>query len=256
MGLKYPDPESSNLKEDPDGKPYGGWKGVDLDCTLAEYHGFSPHYEVGGPIPRMVARVKQWLSEGIEVRIVTARVGPLAYEQEKARELIEAWCEEHIGVRLPVTHEKDYQMWELWDDRVVQVERNTGRRVDGLEEECPTVSESLMEEVGLLNEHLTFGIEEMTATHEEEDSSLLEAARRGVLRNQIEEVAKYNVCVNHALQAHRQGQCTFDEAMMISVLSFCKVVDHLVESEASSKALECSDSECRNRKLKEVQVIK
>ena len=33
-----------------------------------------------------------------------------------------------IGV-WAVTCEKDYLMHELWDDRVVQVEKNTGRRL-------------------------------------------------------------------------------------------------------------------------------
>ena len=37
----------------------------------------------------------------------------------------------HFGVVLPVTNVKDWHMLELWDDRAVQVEPNTGRRVDG-----------------------------------------------------------------------------------------------------------------------------
>jgi hypothetical protein len=40
------------------------------------------------------------------------------------------WCEEHIGVRLPITCTKDYGMVELWDDRAVQVIPNTGDRAD------------------------------------------------------------------------------------------------------------------------------
>ena len=111
-----------------------GWIGVDLDGTLAEYHGFVEDV-IGPPIPLMLARVKRWLAEGWEVRIMTARVGPLdtrlledtPTKIEKIRTMIEDWCEEHLGVRLQVTNEKDYNMMELWDDRAVQVEMNTGR---------------------------------------------------------------------------------------------------------------------------------
>jgi len=44
---------------------------------------------------------------------------------------IAAWCKLHIGQVLPLTCTKDYGMIELWDDRAVQVEMNTGRRMDG-----------------------------------------------------------------------------------------------------------------------------
>jgi hypothetical protein len=112
-----------------------GWIGVDLDGTLAEYHGWN--LEIGKPIPLMVERVKRWLAEGIEVRIVTARVGrpdPLHVintpeKIEEMRKSIMEWCERNLGQRLVVTHEKDYDMLELWDDRAVQVENNTGRCV-------------------------------------------------------------------------------------------------------------------------------
>lgn len=117
----------------------GGWIGVDLDGTLAQYDGWKDG-AVGEPIPMMLARVKQWLEQGIEVRIVTARVSLLrglseqvAYERMKdikrQRELIDAWCEKHVGQRLKVTNEKDFAMVMLWDDRCVQIECNTGRAV-------------------------------------------------------------------------------------------------------------------------------
>jgi FMN phosphatase YigB (HAD superfamily) len=118
-----------------------GWIGVDLDGTLAHYDGWKDG-AVGPPIPLMQARVKEWLAAGVEVRIVTARVSvpqglgqEAAYERMKdikrQRELIGAWCEEHLGQRLAVTNQKDFAMIELWDDRCVQVEANTGRRMDG-----------------------------------------------------------------------------------------------------------------------------
>lgn len=111
-----------------DGKPAnelheGSWIGVDLDGTLAHYDGWKGVSHIGEPIPAMVERVKRWCAEGKEVRIFTAR----AYNDLSALKWIYAWCEKHLGQRLRVTCEKDLKMYELWDDRSVCVERNTGR---------------------------------------------------------------------------------------------------------------------------------
>jgi len=107
-----------------------GWIGVDLDGTLAEYHG-RDNGKIGGPIPAMVERVKAWRAAGREVRIVTARVALGAgrtYSQiAQEHNQITDWCREYIGQELPVTASKDFMMLELWDDRVVHVEKNTGR---------------------------------------------------------------------------------------------------------------------------------
>lgn len=51
-----------------------GWIGVDLDGTLAEYNGWQGIDHIGKPIPKMVNRVKKWLSEGVQVKIFTARL--------------------------------------------------------------------------------------------------------------------------------------------------------------------------------------
>ena len=107
----------------------GAWIGVDLDGTLAEYHGWDPSNPgIGKPIPAMVERVKEWLAAGTEVKIMTARV---AHEigSAFAREEIEMWCIEHIGQKLDVTCTKDYAMICLYDDRCIQVEMNTGRLI-------------------------------------------------------------------------------------------------------------------------------
>lgn len=105
--------------------PTRGWIGVDLDGTLAMYHGWKGVEHIGAPIPAMVRRVKQWLAEGRDVRIFTARVCR-PEERERAVQAIETWCELHIGRKLPVTGEKDYAMAELWDDRCVPVVPNVG----------------------------------------------------------------------------------------------------------------------------------
>ena len=116
----------------------GGWIGVDLDGTLAEYHGWNDG-KIGPPIPAMVERVKRWLDEGKTVKILTARVSSsghysleskrfadaeFVFEQHKA---ILRWCIAVFGCPLEVTASKDFKMIELWDDRAVTVEPNTGK---------------------------------------------------------------------------------------------------------------------------------
>lgn len=110
-----------------------GWYGVDLDGTLAHYTNWRPDGSIGAPIPAMVARVQAWLAQGIDVRIVTARAALPAMPGEIPRfdlaqyARIQAWCEQHIGKRLPIQWWKDYSMIVLYDDRARQVELNTGR---------------------------------------------------------------------------------------------------------------------------------
>jgi hypothetical protein len=111
------------------------WIGVDLDETLATYTaGEGGLTVIGKPIPLMVERVKRWLDEGNDVKIMTARVSPFTCQvagenRDEVVKAIQDWTEEHIGKRLDVTCEKDHGMIELWDDRCVQVEPNTGRRI-------------------------------------------------------------------------------------------------------------------------------
>ena len=101
-----------------------GWIGVDLDGTLAHYDRWRGMEHIGAPVVPMLLRVRQWLADGRSVRIMTARVsGP---DHTSARSAIESWCLKHLGVVLPVTNAKDFDMLELWDDRAVQVYPNTG----------------------------------------------------------------------------------------------------------------------------------
>ncbi len=138
-----------------------GWLGVDLDGTLAEYDKFRGHEHIGAPIPAMVERVKALIASGFEVRIFTARVAEpvapftcdncedtgittwrdgrgrmirsrtcgqcAAATAPTPRQVVETWVLLHIGLPLKITNVKDQHMVELWDDRCVQVEKNTGR---------------------------------------------------------------------------------------------------------------------------------
>lgn len=105
-----------------------GWIGVDLDGTLAEYDGWRGPRHIGRPVPKMVAKVKRRLAQGQEVRIFTARVtgAQPGVSVDQIRAAIQDWTEEHLGKRLEVTNEKDWDMVEFWDDRARQVQTNTG----------------------------------------------------------------------------------------------------------------------------------
>jgi hypothetical protein len=115
-----------------------GWIAVDLDGTLAEYHGWVDGQGIGKPIPKMVDRVKIWLNEGKDVRIFTARAA-VAVGSEHAYPAIikeiEDWCRQHIGVVLPITCQKDFRMVELWDDRCKQIIPNSGTTIEEAYEE-------------------------------------------------------------------------------------------------------------------------
>ena len=105
-----------------------GWIGVDLDGTLAHYDHWRGPDHIGEPIPAMVGRVKQWLANGWEVRIFTARVSHDLNHVHHAwfLEALKAWLTRAGLPQLQATNVKDFQMVELWDDRAVQVVPNTG----------------------------------------------------------------------------------------------------------------------------------
>jgi hypothetical protein len=114
------------------------WIGVDLDGTVAIYTSWKRWDSIGEPIPKMVARIKAWLAEGIKVKIFTARVGletdtckisGETFTKEAMTAVVQRWTLKHIGKRLKVTATKDFAMRELWDDRAVQVVANTGNTI-------------------------------------------------------------------------------------------------------------------------------
>ena len=102
-----------------------GWIAVDFDGTLSVYQG---NFTVmGAPIPLMVNRVKAWLAAGHEVKIFTARVSHKDADKRQAVvDAIQAWCVQYIGRSLEVTNVKDFHCKAIYDDKAVQVMRNTG----------------------------------------------------------------------------------------------------------------------------------
>lgn len=98
------------------------WTAVDLDGTLARYTGWKGATQIGAPIPRMVRRIRRWVGHGKKVKLFTARA-----DDERAVNAIKAWLKDNDLPDLEITNIKDQHMTELWDDRAVAVERNTGK---------------------------------------------------------------------------------------------------------------------------------
>jgi hypothetical protein len=97
------------------------WIAVDLDGTLAWYDQNHDINIIGDPIEETLFRVKQWVAEGIEVRIFTARAAV-----EDMVQPVKDWLSKHDLPDLTVTNLRDNQLIQMWDDRCIQVETNTG----------------------------------------------------------------------------------------------------------------------------------
>lgn len=103
----------------------GKWIGVDLDGTLAKHDG-KPNSPIGKPLQPMLDRVKQWIEDGKEVRIFTARA-----DSSLQRVMIGRWLEDNGLPQLAITNTKDWEMQELWDDRAIRVKHNEGDPCSG-----------------------------------------------------------------------------------------------------------------------------
>lgn len=119
------------------------WVGVDLDGTLAHYTHWKGVTKIGKPIPKMVDRIKKMLDNGEKVKIFTARAN-----DPKAVEAIKKWL---VTIGLPeleVTNIKDQYMVSFYDDRAIQVVKNTGEIVGdqdiSLEEKLGIIAAGLL----------------------------------------------------------------------------------------------------------------
>ncbi len=103
-----------------------GWIGVDMDGTLA-YDDGDPSFSkpIGNPIQPMVKRIRHWLDCGFQVKIFTARTGFPGIEEK-----IHTWLKTECDLPpLEITNVKDGMCAQIWDDRAIQVIRNTGEPV-------------------------------------------------------------------------------------------------------------------------------
>ena len=94
------------------------WVGVDFDGTLATYDHYRGDDHTGDPVEPMVKLVRKLLHDGVDVRLFTAR---------KPHPALRKWMKEHLGVILPITNVKDPGMIVMYDDRAINVQRNTGK---------------------------------------------------------------------------------------------------------------------------------
>ncbi len=95
---------------------------MDLDGTLAKFQSWRGIGHVGKPIPDMMERVRRWRSEGIKVKIFTARA-----QYEDYLPPIRKWLKKQKLEDMEITNELDPYVLEIWDDRAIQVISNTGQ---------------------------------------------------------------------------------------------------------------------------------
>lgn len=117
----------------------GKWIGVDLDGTLAQYHG-NMGKRIGEPIAPMLEMVMALLASNIEVRIFTARASD-------ANQLpaIKGWLNRHGLGHCAVTNVKDFDCHLIVDDRAARAIWNQGQHCQG----CQGEAIRRMEQLGL-----------------------------------------------------------------------------------------------------------
>jgi hypothetical protein len=105
---------------------------TDFHKTLAEYDHENQHtedFDNMAPVEKMVNRVKTWLANGEKVTVFSAAANPENDWDGRIQRGIGDWTETHIGERLPVTAIKSADFTDMWDDKGVAVEPNTGKRL-------------------------------------------------------------------------------------------------------------------------------
>jgi len=122
---------NSELKEIfvKDIKARGGdpWIGVDLDGTLSHFDiEYREIFYIGPIIKPMRDRILNWISEGITVKIFTARVSYPMHNPKLITDHIQNWLETNGLPRLEITNVKDLDCFEIWDDIAKTVILNTG----------------------------------------------------------------------------------------------------------------------------------
>jgi hypothetical protein len=98
------------------------WLGVDLDGTLAYYAKWSGIEHIGEPISNIKELLLVLHSKGVNIKIFTARIA-----EKGAIKYIKQWLKNNDFPNWEITNIKDMHCVEIWDDRCVQVIRNTGK---------------------------------------------------------------------------------------------------------------------------------
>lgn len=101
---------------------------VDLDGTLAHYDGWKGVTHIGRPIESVVAAMKEAKEDGADIWIFTARVSSEEDGHHAAHYILD-WLKMIDFVADGITAIKHKFFTEFWDDRAIQVIRNTGEFV-------------------------------------------------------------------------------------------------------------------------------
>lgn len=106
------------------------WIGVDVDGTACMYVNYRLQGGMfGPPIPAMWERIRRWLASGkYDVKLFTARASVDYPGRDAEFAQLRRICVEQCGRELEITATKDFAMVQLWDDRAISVEMNTGYR--------------------------------------------------------------------------------------------------------------------------------
>lgn len=110
--------------------PHGQWLAVDLDGTLAQYHGWVSEEHIGEPVVSIVAAINARRAAGWKVAIFTARVSGDAGEAYRAEAAIWKWLDFYNIKVEGITCTKHKHFSEFWDDRARQVVFNKGHIVE------------------------------------------------------------------------------------------------------------------------------
>ena len=103
------------------------WIGVDIDGTLFKDEGWKGINHFGEIVKKMKERIEKLLSQGKKVKIFTARAW-----DKKAIQPIKDVLKLNGLPDLEITNIKDPGMVNLYDDRAVQVRKNTGNLVKSI----------------------------------------------------------------------------------------------------------------------------
>lgn len=114
-------------KKLPSKKPkHEHWEGFDLDGTLAKDDGWKGKEHIGEPIEKTRKLIEKKLEQGKKVKIFTARAS-----DPKTIPYIKDWLKQNNIPLLEITNKKDPGIVNIYDDRAVQVRKNTGNLVKG-----------------------------------------------------------------------------------------------------------------------------
>lgn len=120
------------------------WLAVDLDGTMAHYDVWKGIGNIGDPIKNIVEAIKARKDDGWGVAIFTARVSD-PFEKQAAEEAIWAWADHHNIEIDGITCIKHKHFLEFWDDRAIQVIKNTGEFVISRKGDGSHISEMVIQ---------------------------------------------------------------------------------------------------------------